>query len=266
MDDETLGWRSQPLYAAKLPADEIQALAVDADETLWLGTDWGLYQLHSGGTARRFTTQDGLPALQVTHLAPDGRGGTWIGTVGGLCYLEAGRIVPCEGLEVPILSLTVEPGSKVVWVITPDGIQACTPEGLEPIKPHPALPESAYGRAVAVGPTSQRWFGYTEGVTQQFPSRVLLSSDDVDQMTKGENSLCNCVTAIQVDATGRVWVGTPEGLWFHEHNVWRKCQPGIELSTPLLNIQALAFSVPLKRLWAGGCRWKAMDAVTAIVR
>jgi ligand-binding sensor domain-containing protein len=83
---------------------------------------------------------------------------------------------------------------------------------------------------------------------------VLLSKDDVDQMTRGENSLCNCITATQVDGVGRAWVGTPEGLWYLEHNVWRKCQPGIELGSPLVNIQAIAFAPATHKLWVGGWR------------
>ncbi len=252
---DVLHWQSQSLDAADLPADEIRALVVDEDGTLWLGTDWGLYQLGPDGVSRRYTTQHGLPCLQVTQLASDVRGRLWVGTAAGLCLLDGDHIVPRQDMDQPIWGLTVEPDGKLLWVVTPEGISAYTPEGLlQSVEPHPALGRDAQGRVVAVDETGRRWMGYSSGVTQQFPSRVLLSKDDVDQMTRGESSLCNCITAIEVDDAGRVWVGTPEGLWYLEHNVWRKCQSGIELEAPLVNVQAIAFSSEMQRLWVGGWR------------
>jgi len=103
---------------------------------------------------------------------------------------------------VPILSLAVEPDGKTLWFMTPDGVFVSTSEILERVDPHPALDIRAQARAMAIGESGQRWFGYTEGVIQQFPSRLLCSGDDLDPMTRGENSLCNCIKALEVDATG----------------------------------------------------------------
>ncbi len=249
-DGDAVRWQRQSLDTIGLPAEEICALAVDGDATLWLGTDWGLYQLCPDGVSRRYTVQRGLP--QVTQLASDGQGRLWVGTAVGLGFLNEDHIELCQGLDAPILGLTVEPGGKPVWVVTPGGISTYTPEGPQAVDPHSALAEGAQGRAVAVDDAGRRWLGYTEGVTQQFPPRVLLSGKDVDQMTKGENALCNCITAVQVDAAGRVWAGTPEGLWFLERNVWRRCQAGIELDAPLVNVQAIALAT--QGLWVGGWR------------
>ncbi|MBD3309505.1 hypothetical protein GF348_24210 [candidate division KSB3 bacterium] len=251
---ESMHWHNRLLNEANLPADEIRALAVEEGSTLWLGTDWGLYQVCSDGASLRYTTQDGLPCLQVTRLALDSQGCLWIGTAAGLCSLDAGQIVPIAELDQPILSLSAEPGANILWVVTSDGINAYGPEGLQSVESHPALGQDAQGRAVTADGTGQRWFGYTWGVVQQLPSRVLLSRNDVDRMTKGENSLCNCITTIEVDDVGRVWVGTPKGLWYLEHNVWRECQPGIELASPLVNVQAIVFSSDIQGLWVGGWR------------
>jgi ligand-binding sensor domain-containing protein len=252
LDGARLRWQHRSLDTLNLPAKEIRALAVDRDTTLWLGTDWGLYQVRPDGVSRRYTVQQGLPCLQVTQLATDGAGRLWVGTMAGLGFLNEDRIESHQDLDAPILGLSVEPGGKLLWVVTPQGISVYTPKGLQAMTPHPALTEGAQGRAIAVDETGRRWLGYTEGVTQQFPSRVLLSANDVDLMTQGENTLCNCITTIQVDDGGRVWAGTPQGLWFLERDVWRKCQPGIELEAPLVNIQAIALAP--KGLWAGGWR------------
>jgi ligand-binding sensor domain-containing protein len=254
LDDETLRWRNQRLHVVGLPAEEIRTVAVETDSTLWLGTDWGLYQLKPDGTSRRYTTQDGLPCLQVTQLASDRQGHLWVGTAAGVCLLDDDHITVCQGLDQPVLSLTVGPGGTTLWAVTPESIAAYTPEGVQVVDPYPALTGDAQGRAVALDETGRSWLGYTEGVTQQFPPRVLMSRDDIDQMTKGENSLCNSIMAVELDASGRVWAGTSEGLWYLEHNVWHRCQPGIELASSLINVQAMAFSLKAKCLWVGGWR------------
>jgi ligand-binding sensor domain-containing protein len=241
LEDDPLRWHKQILDTLNLPADEIQALAVGAAGTLWLGTDWGLYQRQPDGSARRYTEQDGLPCLQITHLALSNQGQLWIGTAAGLAVFSNGAIEPCPELPQAILGLTLEPNGTL-WVITSEGIGAYTPEGWQPIKAHTTIADSAQGRAMAANASGQRWFGYTDGLTQEIPSQALLSKEDFNQMTKGENSLDNCITALQIDAIGRLWVGTPTGLWYQERDTWRQCRSGNELSTPLINVRAMALS------------------------
>lgn len=252
---ERLHWWSHSLDAVDLPAQEIQALAFDNGSTLWLGTDWGLYQLSADGTARRFTTQDGLPALQVNCLALVASSRLWIGTISGLCLLTDGKMTSCPDIDVPVWDMAAEPNSEAVWLVTKKEIGRYTlGDSFQCADRHLALPRDAEDRAVALNASGRRWFGYTEGVTQQTPARLLASGDDVDQMTRGENSLSNCILSVQPDAAGRIWVGAPEGLWYLEHGTWRRCRAGNELGEPLTNIRALVLSPNQEDLWIGG--WK----------
>ena len=65
-----------------LPHDYVQALELDKDGNLWIGSFGGLTKFDvDTNTWKTFTKADGLPALSVNVLTQDGTGGLWIG-----CY------------------------------------------------------------------------------------------------------------------------------------------------------------------------------------
>jgi ligand-binding sensor domain-containing protein len=74
-----------------LPNSGVQALLSDKDGGLWVGTNGGGLTLLKDGTARTFTSADGLGGDVVRALHQDRRGRVWAGTNGGLSLLEGGR-------------------------------------------------------------------------------------------------------------------------------------------------------------------------------
>ena len=66
------------------PSGSINAIYVEADGTLWLGTsDRGLL-VRRGGTWRALTNQQGLPDNHVTQILADDRGNFWCGSARGI--------------------------------------------------------------------------------------------------------------------------------------------------------------------------------------
>jgi ligand-binding sensor domain-containing protein len=100
---EIASFHHRPDDPSSLSGDTVEALAVSADGTLWVGTDSGLNAFDPRrGTAVRITHQpgrhDSLPNNWVPDLmiADDGR--LWVATQGGACILTAwnGKTARCE--------------------------------------------------------------------------------------------------------------------------------------------------------------------------
>jgi len=59
----------------------------------------------------------------------------------------------------------------------------------------------------------------------------ILQSPDIDLKSKVELRIpyaiaaCDSITALKVDATDKVWVGTPHGLWRFDGQMWRRYSP-----------------------------------------
>lgn len=69
--------------------NELTALAVDHDDTIWAGSHGGglLRWDTRTGTYTRFTSPVDMPDDRVLSLAVDRQGGVWVGTFGGAVYL-----------------------------------------------------------------------------------------------------------------------------------------------------------------------------------
>jgi hypothetical protein len=63
--------------------DVVQAVAADADDDKWFGTQQGASQF-GGGTWTNYTTADGLAHNSVQAVAADGENHKWFGTQSGL--------------------------------------------------------------------------------------------------------------------------------------------------------------------------------------
>jgi ligand-binding sensor domain-containing protein len=251
-ENTTLRWHDYPQANCDLPSGFVSSIVVDSNGILWMGTDWGLYRCAPDQSPRRYTTAQGLPITQVSHLALSCEGQLWIGTPLGICLLSGDTIQNFPNLTFPVRGIVKDTDSAAVWIVMPKGIAKVAPDGQMQIEsPIPILPDTALIRAIAIGPSGRKWVGYTSGLVQDFPLRFLISDGGIDMITLGENSICNCISAIKIDDLGRVWIGTPEGLWYLEKGVWRACRPKNELSTHITNVRAIVSSPTTKEIWVG---------------
>jgi ligand-binding sensor domain-containing protein/signal transduction histidine kinase/CheY-like chemotaxis protein len=106
-------------YTAKegLPSNGIEALAIDGEGVLWIGTRDGLARL-SGGKVEQVPLPAGADARVRTLLAAKD-GTLWVGTYSGLLSLRGGTFVwygPAQGMpHYEVLSL-LEDRDGVLWV------------------------------------------------------------------------------------------------------------------------------------------------------
>jgi signal transduction histidine kinase/ligand-binding sensor domain-containing protein/CheY-like chemotaxis protein len=76
-----------PLGSFSAPVD---AIAREADGTVWIATQAGLVRVRNRAI-QVFTTKDGLPSDQITALVPSRLGGYWVGTENGFSRLRDGH-------------------------------------------------------------------------------------------------------------------------------------------------------------------------------
>jgi ligand-binding sensor domain-containing protein len=125
MNEDALGRGTSVLLAQRL---------LYADNTLWLGTALGLYQMPTGeGAGHLFDVGAGLPGPNVLSLAkaPDG---VWIGTAQGLALIDqAGVVTRINGYDRAITALVAQRES--LWVGTVDGLALLAPGSATPTLP-----------------------------------------------------------------------------------------------------------------------------------
>jgi ligand-binding sensor domain-containing protein/tRNA A-37 threonylcarbamoyl transferase component Bud32 len=234
-----------------------QVLALDphGPQSVWFGTDEGLWRVTPAGARRHFSTDEGLPGEVITALIFDENGGLWVGMETGLAYLdpgEAGGAGQWQDLSAAIPSPHVRglyPNPEGgVWIATaragdrPAGLASAVdgrveaiwlagqvpPETLGPAadtiagQPFPATVEAI--SAVAVDGQGTLWAG-TEGggLWRWQPDSGWRLFDDSD----GAPSVWDYVLSIAAYPDGTVWFGTDgEGLWgFRETEGWWQLTP-----------------------------------------
>jgi ligand-binding sensor domain-containing protein len=77
-----------------LPLGAPQAILVDSQGAVWIGTDsGGLYGLAGGQVRRHYTVRVGLPSDNISSILEDESGNLWVGTTRGIArILEATRL------------------------------------------------------------------------------------------------------------------------------------------------------------------------------
>lgn len=197
-----------------LPADEVQAVVVH-DNEVWLGTVAGLITA-SGKDLSAFCAPSKiyLKKPNVTGLVADKGGRLWIGKRNGMTYVLAdGEIVACEPVPSMIgyrIDTLVEDAEGAIWIASSSGggiAKYSSPTEVEVFEG--AFPESYPGRvgaiaasrggAVAIGSRSPRSYN---GVTEY--------SDGAFAAVDGVGG--SPISALCYDKTGRLWVGTSEGV------------------------------------------------------
>ncbi|MFQ5706065.1 MAG: two-component regulator propeller domain-containing protein [bacterium] len=108
-----------------LASDRINALAVDGDGVMWIGTDEGLNFWFSGNVGRRF----GLINDNINTIGIDASNNKWVGTVAGLSIVNNNgpSVSNFTAGESPlvsnnVLSLAFNRETGEVWVGTTNGL------------------------------------------------------------------------------------------------------------------------------------------------
>ena len=197
--------------------EDVSALLEDEAGNLWIGFDGGGIIMKEKGTwdngplrQRPFTA----PSENITSLAVDGQGGILAGTYGGgIARLVGHRFLPLYA-DYDILHYVkamVSDRSGSLWVATVDkGVVRITSEQRFTNYTTANSPLRSNGiMCLAYDPLRDKIFiGTSIGLAAYDCSRGVFVSDSTLNSLRNVN-----VTSLLVDADGRLWIGSRDGLW-----------------------------------------------------
>ena len=193
-----------------LPGGRVVSLREDAEGSIWVGANGGLYRLRET-LFSSYTERDGLSGDYVRTVFEDRDRQLWVGSASGLDLQAADgrfRAVPLHnrgGKAPSVLSLAQGPDGDL-WVGTfGDGVYRLGRDGR--LRHTYAAADGMPGgniRAISVDPQGVVWAGTQKGVVRIDGDRVQVSS--VPGMPGG------LITALEHDHQGNLWIGTIEGI------------------------------------------------------
>ena len=192
-----------------LPNNRVASLQVDAEGSVWAGTNSGLLRLSDAP----FTTWNGDQGLTddyVRTLVQAPGGGIWIGTGRGLNLWRGNQVVErytaAEGLPGDsILSLLpLRDGSLLVGSYTVGAYRMREGRVVEHFETAGGMPGSNQVRALAQGADGTLWIGTTRGLARR-------RNGVFTAFTMAEGMPRDFVISLHTARDGSLWVGTANG-------------------------------------------------------
>lgn len=198
----------------------IEALAIDSQGQIWVGTFDGLIMFDRNGKETIYTKENsGLVDNAVTALEVDQFDRVWIGTYGyGVSVLdpEGQWVTHQEHTQRPrsedneIRTFFIDPQDRV-WIGTYHGLKIISPDGTRTSDKGSQwgiIPSSLISvEAFALDPQNRMWIAITGRLV------VVDSKKDTFTTYTWDNSgLPGVVNALAIDKHQQLWIGTVKGL------------------------------------------------------
>ncbi|MGI4975455.1 MAG: EAL domain-containing protein [Janthinobacterium lividum] len=229
-------WRPLSHHQGGLPPDRIQALMRDREGSLWIGS-FGTGAFRSIGLDdwEHWTSDDGLPSDIVWSMLrlPDGQ--FWVATDSGTVRLGG----PPAGLPAETNYIIEASRAGRLWL---------APIGLPLMRRDPASGRidrvASPGKVVTaeMDRDNRLWLGTPDGLF------VVADADAPGDMLRAEPVMARDTTMVTMDASGAVWVLSPDGVFRRDAagGFDLVVAPALLTGMPV----ALAFS-PEGELWVG---------------
>lgn len=198
-----------------LTDDDVTAIAVAPDHSLWFGTSWGLSHF-DGENWTTFTATDGLAGNVIFDLDFASDGNLWVATNSGVSRFTGSQWITftrLDGLVDDYVYSVVESEDGILWFGTSRGVAWFD-----------GSVWSAYTRdhglaamdvlSIAVAPDGAMWFGTLFGGASRFDGTEWLN------YTSSYGLANDVVQAITLDAEGVLWFATREGISGFDGRGW----------------------------------------------
>ncbi|MDV3468064.1 two-component regulator propeller domain-containing protein [Stenotrophomonas sp. C3(2023)] len=194
-----------------LPGGRVVSLREDAEGSIWVGANGGLYRLRET-LFSSYTERDGLSGDYVRTVLEDRDRTLWVGSASGLDRRErngAFEPVPLHnrGGKAPSVLSLAQAGDGSIWVGTfGDGVLKLDRSGrlLHTYDTREGMPGGNI-RAISIAPDGVVWAGTQKGVV-----RIDARGPGVPTLDGLPGGL---TTALAHDPQGNLWIGTIEGIW-----------------------------------------------------
>lgn len=159
-------WTPVPIGLA--PTQQIRALHVTPDGSLWIGTTDGLIEWRDG-RATTYGIANGLPDPHLRAIVHDATGALWIGTwTRGVCRLVPRGVVTftrADGLPGDTVTQVVPATDGRVYVASePSGLAVIDGDRVGPVPGTEASPPAGVRRRIFQDSRGRWWIGRQDGV------------------------------------------------------------------------------------------------------
>lgn len=133
-DQIVKGWRWFTTANSAIGDDQVNAVAIDAQDVKWVGTAKGLVRIKGASIACFNPENSPIPSPYITSVAVDASGKVWVGTENGLLnydgklwnlYTKTNSSLPDNAVN----HLNYDMAGKKIWVGTSAGIVAIDSDG-----------------------------------------------------------------------------------------------------------------------------------------
>lgn len=204
-----------------LPDNRVNALCLDPEGNLWIGTWGGAVLLEDGRIVRTIQKEDGLIDDMVNVIMQDSQGGIWFGSYvaprGGISILYRGqwrRFSSQDGLVHPNVNAIIETaGGEVIeggGLYTKGGgtrfsFRNSQWERISTLGEKDGL-AGAKIRSLFEDSKGRLWVG------SEYEGLAVLADGTATIMTEDNGLSNNEVKSIAEESDGTIWIGTREGL------------------------------------------------------
>ncbi len=204
------GEHMEPVPEASLPGAPVEALFVDRQNTLWVGsTGRGMLRLAHG---RRFTldSSQGLVSNTVVAFLEDREDNLWIGaSEGGLHRFKDAPFTtlgPPEGLPHDVLSALYEARDGSLWFAgLGTGVSRWRDGKVSTWTTREGLIHDRV-RSIAEAPDGSLWFASQTGLSRWEDGKITTHLGFAQGLPSGP------VRVVHVDSDGTLWAGTQDAL------------------------------------------------------
>lgn len=233
------GADASPIFECASPGDDgfanrVNALHEDPDNTIWVGTDGGLFTVDPRRRPLRFErvalpSQLSRPMVMnrtagVSQIVPDGHGGLWIGSARGLMHRNAAGVIqpfPLPSAQSPeresVTRLLMDRANRL-WIGLSGGLMVIRDgagdvrEAVQPFDPRDAA-RGAVTLRLPEAPGERLWIPMDGAANQGLVRALFEASDDRSGWARREE----CSTSPSTSASAPTWTAAATAI------AWRRC-------------------------------------------